>query len=99
MADRPCLFISNTERDPRDATLARVLAHGLGGRGAEVILAPEYLQPGDDWNQRLEKAIAACSHFLPILSAASVTSQWVLWEIAAAKRRIEQSRDFKIVPL
>jgi len=96
----PTVFISHTTRDSRDHDLAHRLALALQERGARVWIAPESLPVGKEWKQGLVAGVMEkCTHFLVILSAASVRSKWVLSEIGLAQRRYGKERDFRIMPL
>ncbi len=97
---QPNIFISHTTQDNRDDALAKYLAKGLQALGANVLIAPDDIPAGSEWEQRLETAILEeCSHFLVILSAASIVSKWVLKEIEWAQERKEGDNSFEILPL
>jgi hypothetical protein len=96
----PTLLISHTTRDKRDHDLAHRLAAGLQERGARVWIAPDSLPVGREWKEGLVAGIMEnCSHFLVILSAASIQSKWVLDEIQLARRRYEKEPEFSVMSL
>ncbi|WP_163998930.1 NACHT domain-containing protein [Pyxidicoccus caerfyrddinensis] len=100
MAPTPKVFISHTTRDPRDAALARSLDLGLRERGAEVWIAPRSIPIGAEWEPHLVQGLMEQStHFLVLLSAASVTSEWVLKEVELARKRYAASGALRILPL
>jgi hypothetical protein len=96
----PTVFISHTTRDNRDHDLAHKLSLGLQERGARVWIAPDSLPVGKEWKESLVAGVMEeCTHFLVILSAASVRSKWVLNEIRLARRRYGKESKFRIMPL
>lgn len=96
----PTVFISHTTRDPRDSVLAHLLARGLKERGSRVFIAPEAIPAGAEWEPRLVQSVMKeCTHFLVLLSAASISAEWVLKEIGLARSRYEATRDLEILPL
>lgn len=100
MTASPTLFISHTTRDERDHALAHRIAAGLRERGATVWIAPDSLPVGKEWKPGLVAGVMdQCTHFLVILSAASVQSEWVLEEIKMARRRFGKEPGFRIMPL
>ena len=96
----PTIFLSHTTRDTRDVALAHRLAVGLRARGAGVWIAPDSIPSGDQWEEQVIAGILeTCSHFLVILSAASVRASAVIEEIDLARQRYARERDFRILPL
>jgi len=94
------VFISHTTRDRRDVALAHALAAGLEARGAQVWIAPESIPAGEQWKEHIVSGVMdQCSHFVVVLSAASVAADWVLEEIRLAKRRREADPAFAVLPL
>jgi hypothetical protein len=93
------LFISHTVRDQRDSDLAHKLAAGLKAWGVNVWIAPESIPTGEDWKPAIALAVQRCSHFLVILSEASVRSEGVPKEIELARSRLESGAPLKILPL
>jgi CHASE2 domain-containing sensor protein len=93
--DHPTLFISHTATDQRDHQLAHELAKGLRAHGVKVWIAPDSIPAGEDWNAAIISGIERATHFLVILTAASVRSEWVLKEIDLAKQRYEETEQAK----
>jgi hypothetical protein len=96
----PRIFISHTTSDQRDLKLAHQLAEGIQQQGAKVWIAPESIPAGEEWQKEIAAGILdQCTHFLVILSAASVRKKWVLEEIQLARQRRESDPAFTILPL
>jgi hypothetical protein len=94
------IFISHSTSDQRDFDLAHKLAESLQAAGTNVWIAPEYIPSGDVWEETLvNEILKKCTHFLIILSASSVKSQWVLKEISIARERYQKEGSLKILPL
>ncbi len=94
------VFLSHTTRDHRDAELARRLAEGLSARGARVWIAPTSIPAGAEWEAQIVSGILEhCTHFLVIVSAASITADWVLREIQLAQERRKHDPGFTLLPL
>jgi len=92
--------VSHTTRDRRDLSLAHRLAASLEERGAKVWIAPERIPIGTEWQPHLVSAILAKStHFLVILSRASIEAEWVIEEIRLARERYERDRSFRVLSL
>lgn len=97
---RPKLFVSHTTRDQRDFTLAHKLADALQAQGGQVWIAPDSIPVGSEWQPEIVSNIMSqCTHFLVIISAASVASEWVQKEIKMAQERRENDETFAILPL
>jgi hypothetical protein len=100
MTEQPKIFISHTTRDKRDSSLAHSLAAGLQERGSQVWIAPDNIPTGAEWEHEIISAVIdKCTHFLVILSAASIKSRWVLNEISLAQERRDKDASFTILPL
>lgn len=100
MSDKPSVFISHTTSDLRDLQLAHDLAQGLLARGAAVWIAPDSIPVGSKWEPHIVSGIMEkCTHFLIIISAAAVKSEWVLKEIQLAQVRFSNASSFAIIPL
>jgi len=82
------VFISHTTTDNRDFALAHKLAAGLRSADVKAWIAPESIPAGDLWEEALVNAVMnQCTHFLLILSEASMQSTWVQKEISMALER------------
>ncbi len=100
MGSRPSVFLSHTTRDRRDTSLAHYLAGELVKLGAKAWIAPDSIPVGRRWKEPLVTAILNdCSHFLVIVSAASMEAPWVLREIEMARTRAEADPDLAVMPL
>ncbi|MGB8192795.1 MAG: toll/interleukin-1 receptor domain-containing protein [Chitinophagaceae bacterium] len=96
----PQIFICHSLQDGRDKTLAHQLAEGLRNQGFKVWIAPDNIPSGSEWKKEIINSIVRqCTHFLVILSASSVSSEWVLEEIELARQRHEKDNAFTILPL
>lgn len=94
------VFISHTTRDQRDLNLAHKIAHGLNLLGIKTWIAPDNIPSGEEWEQKLIRGLLEqATHFLVILSAASIQAEWVLKEIEMARARYEGDPGFVIFPL
>lgn len=72
--------------------MAKRLAEDLRAAGIDVWYAEWELKPGDSLRRRVEEGIGRASHFLVLLSEASLKSEWVQTELDAGMvRRIEGS--------
>jgi TIR domain-containing protein/AAA ATPase-like protein len=99
-ADTVKVFISHTTHDHRDHTLAAKLAEGLRAWGVQTWIAPDAIPAGDRWEETLVSAILTdCTHFLLILSEASIRAPWVIKEVGLARSRIESGSAIRILPL
>lgn len=100
MSDSPIIFISHTTSDQRDYKLAHDLADGLQSRGAKVWIAPDSIPTGSKWEPQIVSGIMEeCTHFLIIISAASIKADWVLKEIRLAQERQKNAPTFVVLPL
>jgi hypothetical protein len=95
----PRVFISHTTQDQRDLILAQSLAKGLRAGGADVWIAPDRIPSGSQWELEIAEALNNCSHFIVILSAASITADWVQKEIELARKRYEIDETLHVLPL
>jgi hypothetical protein len=74
----PAVFVAHTTADHRDYELAHRLAEALGQCGARTWSAPDSIPGGAQWEEQLVAGILEeCSHFLVIVSHASLQSPWV----------------------
>ena len=100
MSAPPRVFVSHTTQDKRDLALAQALATGVKARGGEAFIAPDRIPPGAVWKREIIEAIVDRStHFIVIVSAASIASDWVQKEIELARIRHEVNEAFQILPL
>jgi TIR domain-containing protein len=96
----PVVFVSHTTADHRDFDLARRLADALRQYGAEAWFARDSIPPGAAWERELVAGILdECTHFLVIVSHASLESEWVLREIELARTRLAREPAFPVLQL
>jgi hypothetical protein len=95
----PLVFISHTTRDPRDRDLAHQIADSIRNRGGAVWIAPESIPKGAKWNAEIKSGVYGCSHFLVIITAASVQAKAVLEEITLAEARYAADPSVQILTL
>lgn len=97
---KPRLFVSYATRDPRDSQLARELTKELRSQQFDVWFAEESISPGQEWESQIVREISIkCSHFIVVLSAASVDSDYVRKETQLALERFNSEPQFQIIPL
>lgn len=80
MQRTPAAFLSHSTTD---ADVARKLARDLRAHGVDVWYAEWELRPGDSLRRRIDEGIDRATHFLVLLTAASLTSEWVQTELDA----------------
>ena len=68
----------------QDSEFALRLAKDLRERGAAIWIDQLDIEPGTHWDESVEKAVAACSIFLVLLSPHSTESENVMDEVAYA---------------
>lgn len=78
MGDTAKAFVSYSRADT-DFVLR--LCQDLRAAGASIWLDQLDIHPGEEWDQAIERGLAACGRMLVVLSPTSVTSQNVLDEI------------------
>ncbi|MEA2491494.1 MAG: hypothetical protein QOH21_3286, partial [Acidobacteriota bacterium] len=93
------VFISYTGRHPGDEKLAQDICRFLGTHDVKVFVAPLSIDPGADWRATLRQTIERCSHFVIIVSEASMNSTQVAQEIRQASDRFIERGDMRIVPI
>ena len=97
---QPHVFISYTNSDDRDRSTAQRLATAVRSMGAHVWIAPESIPAGDEWREALvRQVLSESTHFLVVLSATSIATEWVLTEIELASERYHNDPAFRVLPL
>jgi class 3 adenylate cyclase len=82
-----------------DEWLLSALEQGLGALGA-VVFIDRHMKMGVEWAQVLEKSLTAADAIVPLLSAASVTSEMLEWELDVAFREFGKRPDsLRILPV
>jgi hypothetical protein len=76
----PAAFLSHAFAD-RD--VARRLASDLRAAGVDVWYAEWELRPGDSLRRKIDEGIDRATHFLVLLTTASIKSEWVQTELDA----------------
>jgi hypothetical protein len=89
------VFISHSHQD---AEFAQHLAIDLRKREWEVWIAPESIQPGEKWQEAINRGLAECGVFVLILTPSAVTSRWVLDETNVAIELMHEGQ-LKLLPL
>lgn len=95
---RSLAFISYTSRHPADEDLAQTLRTCVEQCGVSTFIAPVDIEAGDIWRETLAGNISRCTHFLVIVSEASIHSEEVQKEITQALKRHDRG-GLKIVPV
>lgn len=70
-----------------DADFVQQLCKDLRSAGASIWLDTLDIQPGETWDQEVERALRECGRMIVVLSPRSVTSQNVLDEVGYALSR------------
>lgn len=92
------VFISYRSQEP-DLDLAQAFQAGLEGAGYGAFMAGRSIQLGDDWVQRIDRALARCDYFLLLLSERSALSEMVTEEVRRAKQLRDQTGKPLILPI
>lgn len=72
MTDKPRIFVSFSNRD---AAMAIEWVMVLRHRGIRVFCSYEDIKPGDDWNEKLRKAIIDCDELILLCSPEAIDSE------------------------
>ena len=75
------VFISHS---PKDAPLARTLAQALRREGLEPWLAENEILPGENWAERVSKALNECDAMVALITPASIPPSTVQWDMSFA---------------
>ena len=78
------VFISYRSADP-DQALAYAFKERLEAAGHEAFMAAASIRLGENWSQRIDRALADCDYVLLLLSARSATSEMVTEEVRRAR--------------
>src|SRR5262245_24311691 len=86
MAERECIrvFISYSRQDARTAD---ALVSALTDRGFEVAIDRRNLPFGEKWQAELAELIRLADTVVWLVSAPSIRSRWVSWELDEVARR------------
>lgn len=80
------VFISYSRRD---TAVVDVLVTGLSSRGFEILIDRRSLPFGERWQAELSELIRRCDTVVWLISAASVESKWVNWELDEVAKRVQ----------
>jgi len=80
-----------------DRAFVKRLAKVMMAHGVRVWFSEAHLLTGEDWHDRIGKALARCDWFLLVLSPQSVKSKWVKRELLYALQ--EDRYGERILPL
>lgn len=78
------LFISYSRRD---AATADAIVSALEARGFQVTIDRRDLPFGEEWQKELAEFIRQSDTIVWLVSEASITSEWVNWELDEVKAR------------
>jgi hypothetical protein len=90
-SDKLKVFISYSRRD---AAAADAIVAALEARGFEVKIDRRNLPFGEEWQKELAEFIRLSDTVIWLVSEASITSEWVNWELDEVK-----ARNKRLVPL
>ncbi|MEM7113027.1 MAG: SUMF1/EgtB/PvdO family nonheme iron enzyme [Chloroflexota bacterium] len=89
------IFISHAHQD---ADLAQRLASDLEAEGWAVWIAPDSIQPGEQWVNAINRGLDESHYFLLLLTPDAVASRWVQKETNVAIE-LEHDGEMEILPL
>ena len=75
------VFLSHSAENK---AVASALAETLRNHGVPVWYSPTRIRGAQQWHDEIGKALRRCDWFLVLLSAASIRSKWVNWELSYA---------------
>ena len=94
------IFISHATQDPRDVDLARRIHSRIEASGAEAWIAPDSIPAAERWDEALIAGLLErATHFLVIVSGATVHSEQVRREVELAVTRSQSGASLRIMPL
>jgi len=88
------IFLSYSQRD---AALAQKIAYGLRGEGLQIWLPEEELLPGDNWAERISRALDECDSMVVLLTPNVTQSSNVQWEMGYALGNKAYSK--RVIPI
>jgi hypothetical protein len=89
-------FISHSHQDHQFATR---LNHALRAAGIKVWFAPEDMLPGKKVYEQIKDAIKGFDRLLLVLSEHSMSSDWVITEIRAARKKEREEKRQVLFPI
>ncbi len=76
----PIVFLCHASEDK---PLARQIAAAFVAAGVDTFLDEWEIGTGDSFRQKIDAGISACTHFVVLLTPASITKPWVRFELDA----------------
>src|SRR5512139_2725826 len=89
------VFISHSSKD---SPFARQLVDRLSAAGLPIWIAPDSIEPGEEWVDAIERGLTASTHLVLLISPAAITSRWVKLEMSAGIRLSVEGR-LRIIPV
>lgn len=89
------VFISHSSKD---SPLARQLVERLSAASVPIWIAPDSIEPGEEWVDAIERGLTTSTHLVLLISPAAVTSRWVKLEMSAGIRLSVEGR-LRIIPV
>lgn len=80
MGTPPCAFLCHASEDKE---LVRQIAHDLQTNGIDTFFDEWEIGPGDSLRQKIDGGVGRCTHFVVVLSSASLKKPWVNAEMDA----------------
>ena len=92
------VFISYRSKDP-DQALAEQFQKALEKEGYKAFMAAASIRLGENWSQRIDRALENCDYLLLLLSEKSAASEMVTEEVRRAKELRDSRPDQKPIIL
>jgi hypothetical protein len=89
-------FISHSTQDDE---VVEAIRHSLGRHRVFGWTDSRRMQPGDSVDPQIEQAIQHASHFVVVLSAKAMDSEWVMKEVEIAKCVRDEKPGYRIIPI
>ena len=89
-------FISHSTQDDE---VVEAIRHSLDRHRVFGWTDSRRMQPGDSVEPKIEQSIQRASHFVVVLSAKAMNSEWVMKEVEIAKRVRDQKPGYRIIPI
>jgi len=87
----------------KDLETVKRLKTDLDQAGLSVWFDESTLEPGDNWNAKIERCIKSCSVFIPVVSANTESAREGYfrreWELAAARQKIMKHDQQFVLPI
>ncbi len=89
------VFISHSSNDSQ---FARQLVDQLSAAGVPIWIAPDSIEPGEEWVDAIERGLNTSTHLVLLISPTAITSRWVKLEMSAGIRLAVEGR-LRIIPV